>query len=86
MYTLIIDCSNFALEHGIHIVDPDGKTMGLMHLPSTELAGFIARDSRIDNVKLSGNVEYCLGIKEQIENKLALEYANNQRKVEIEVL
>jgi hypothetical protein len=86
MHTLIIDCSNFALEHGIHIVNSEGKTMGLMHLPFAELASFIARDSRINNIKLLGNTEYCLGIKEQIEHQLALEYANDLRKVEIEVL
>lgn len=86
MYTLIIDCSNFALEHGIHIIDPNGKTAGLMHLPTTELTDFIMSDSRIQGVKLFGATEYCNGIKEQIENKLALEYANKARKIEIEVI
>jgi hypothetical protein len=86
MYTLIIDCSNFALEHGVHIVGPDGKTAGLMHLPTTDLASFILNDSRISGVKLFGPSEYCYGIKEQIEIKLALEYANNMRKIEIEVM
>lgn len=83
MYTLIIDCSNFALEHGIHVVDPSGKTVGLMHLPTSELADFIKRDPRISAVKLSGLTEYCYGIKEQIENGLTNEYA---KKIEIEVI
>ena len=86
MYTLIVDCSNFALEHGIHIVDPTGETVGIMHLPTSELSNFIANDSRITSVKLAGITEYCNGIKEEIENKMATEYAKNIRKVEIEVI
>jgi hypothetical protein len=86
MYTLIIDCSNFALEHSVHILDSNNNIVGIMHLPTTEIANFIARDSRISSVKLSGAVEYCNGIKEDIENKVALEYANNKRNVEIEVI
>ena len=86
MYTLIVDCSGFALEHGIHIIDAAGNTAGLMHLPTSEIADFIIRDVRIGNVKLSGPTNYCVGIKEEIENKVALEYANKTRKVEIEVI
>ena len=86
MYTLIADCSNFALEHGIHIVDGNGDTVALMHLPISELANLIARDTTISEVKLSGATEYCYGLKEEIEKQLALEYANSKRNVEIEVI
>ena len=86
MYTLIIDCSGFALEHGIHIIDAMGKTAGLMHLPTSEIADFVKRDSRITQVKLSGPTEYCNGIKEEIEKTIALEYANNTRKIIVEVI
>lgn len=86
MYTLIADCSNFALEHGIHIVDGNGKIVALMHLPISELSHLVASDSTISSVKLSGATEYCIGIKEEIEKQLALEYANSKRNVEIEVI
>lgn len=86
MYTLIIDCSGFVLEHSVHILDPNGNIVGLMHLPSAEIANFVAKDNRISNIKLSGVTEYCNGIKEEIEKQLALEYANGKRNVEIEVI
>lgn len=86
MYTLIIDCSGFVLEHSVHILDPNGGIVGLIHLPSVEIANFVAKDNRISNIKLSGAIEYCNGIKEEIEKQLALEYANGKRNVEIEVI
>lgn len=86
MYTLIIDCSGFVLEYSVHILDPNGSIVGLMHLPSAEIANFVAKDNRISNIKLSGATEYCNGIKEEIEKQLALEYANGKRNVEIEVI
>ena len=86
MYTLIIDCSGFVLEHSVHILDPNGNIVGLMHLPSAEIANFVAKDNRISNIKLSGPIEYCNGIKVEIEKQLALEYANGKRNVEIEVI
>ena len=86
MYTLIIDCSGFVLEHSVHMLDPNGGIVGLMHLPSAEIANFVAKDNRISNIKLSGVTEYCNGIKEEIEKQLALEYANGKRNVEIEVM
>lgn len=86
MYTLIIDCLGFVLEHTVHILDPNGGIVGLMHLPSAEIANFVARDTRISSVKLSGATEYCNGLKEEIENQIALEYANNKRNLEIEVI
>lgn len=86
MYTLIADCSNFALEHGVHIIDGNGNIVALMHLPVSELASLIANDTRISEVKLAGAAEYCYGLKEEIEKQLALEYANSKRNVEIEVI
>lgn len=86
MYTLIAECSNFILEHSIHIVDSNNNIVAVMHMPVAELANFVAHDSRISAVKLTGIAEYCYAIKEEIENQLALEYANNQRQVEIEVI
>jgi hypothetical protein len=87
MYTLIIDCSNFALEHSAHAVDGNGDLVAVMRLKTEDIGKFIAQDNRITEVKLSGIQEYCLGIKEDIENKVALEYANNEnRKVIVEVI
>jgi len=84
MYKLIIDCFNFTLEHTITVVDASGETVGLVQLPSSEIAGFAARDSRISSITLVGPKEFCLGFKEQIKKTLATEYAN--RNIEIEVL
>jgi hypothetical protein len=84
MYTLIADCSNFTLEHGICIADAAGEIVAVTHLPLDEIAKYAAADSRIDSIKLSGPTEYCMGIKEEIENKLALEYAD--RNINVEVL
>ena len=86
MYTLIAECSNFILEHGVHVIDGNGNIVAVMQVPASELADLIAHDSRISEVKLTGIAEYCYGIKEEIEKQLALEYANNKRKVEIEVI
>lgn len=86
MYTLIVDCSNFVLEHSAHILDPNNKIVGLMHLPTSEIAALVAHDSRFSKVKLAGALEYCNGIKEEIEKQVALQYANSKRTVEIEVI
>ena len=37
----------------------------------------------IKNIKLSGPTEYCMGLKETLESKLALEYANNDIEIEV---
>ena len=84
MYTLIADCSNFTLDHSICIADAAGNIVAVTHLPVDEIAEYAAADSRIDSIKLSGPTEYCMGIKEQIENKIALEYAS--RNINVEVL
>ena len=83
MYTLIADCSNFALEHSIYIVDPSGQVVALARLSSNELASYAANDAKIDGIKLSGPEEFCLGLKEEIEKDLALNYASRNIKVEV---
>ena len=84
MYTIIVDCSsNFALEHGIHYFDTDNNLIKVTHLPTTEVAALVMSDNNITNVKLSGDTDFCLGIKEEIESKLALEYANREIKIEV---
>lgn len=86
MYTVIVDCTNFVLEHGMHVLDADNNTISLMHLPTTEIVRYIAEEPKITKVKLTGITEFCNGIKEDIENSLKLEYSNNERQIEIEVL
>ena len=85
MYTLIVDCNGFILEHCAYIIDVCGKTVGFMHLPASEIATFVINDKRINEVKLSGGIEYCTGLKEEIENKIATEYGND-RKIKVEVM
>ena len=84
MYTLIVDCNGFVNEHAAYIIE-GGKTVGLMHLPASEIATFIQNDRRITEVKLSGMTAYCLGLKEEIENKVANEYSND-RILKVEVI
>jgi hypothetical protein len=83
MYTLIVDCSNFILEHAVHIVDEKGHSAGMLHLTIDDVVKFVSQDSRITNVKLAGQTDYCYGVKENIEKQLATEYAINNVKVEV---
>lgn len=86
MYTLIVDCSNFALKHSAHVIDNNGDIIALMYLSDTDIPDLVSQDNRISSVKLSGATEYCNGLKEEIEKKLVLEYANSKRNIEIEVI
>ena len=84
MFTLIVDCNGFPLEHHAYITDGDGKIIGLAQLPVDEIAPYVNNDRRISKVVLSGPTEYCLGLKDDISENLSQEYSI--RNVEIEVI
>ena len=82
MYTLIVDCNGFALEHGIYIVDEGGQTQAIAQLPTTEIASF-AVQSQVKKIYLQGPAEYCFGIGESIGRQLITEYSNNNIEIEV---
>ena len=82
MRTLIIDCSGFPLEHAAYITDETGHIYQTAHLPTAEIAGY-ANNSNVDKIYLQGPTDYCIGIQEEVQTELALEYANNNIRVEI---
>jgi hypothetical protein len=84
MRALIIDCGNFSLGHTGMVVGPNNQIVEKIQFEKTEDALNYAIGSNIDTIKLFGNTEFCLGIKEQIQNQLAIEYAN-QNNITIEV-
>ena len=84
MYTLIVDCSTFQLIPSTYLVNEDtGEVVSIEHITIDNIPSFAAMKD-VDKIKLSGPTEYCIGLKEKFENKLALEYAIN--KIEIEVI
>ena len=83
MFTLMVDCSGFPLEHTTYVVGINGELIATAYLPAAEIAGYASSDSRITEIKLQGMADYCYGIKEEIEKQLALEYSNNKIKVEV---
>ena len=82
MYTLIVNCNGFALEHGIYIIDEGGRTQAIAQLPTTEIAGY-AIQSQVKKICLQGPTEYCLGIGESIGRQLVTEYSNNNIEIEV---
>lgn len=82
MYTLIVNCSGFALEHSIYMVDEDGQAQAIAQLPTTEIAGF-AVQSQVKKICLQGPTEYCFGIGESIGRQLVTEYSNNNIEIEV---
>lgn len=82
MYTLIVDCNGFVLEHSVCVVDEGGQAQSIAHLPTSEIAGY-AVASGVDKIYLNGPVEYCLGIGDEIGAQLITEYSNNNIEIEV---
>ena len=82
MYTMIVSCSGFALEHAVYVVDEGGQTQTIAQLPTTEIAGF-AVQSQVKKIYLQGSTEYCFGIGESIGRQLVTEYSNNDIEIEV---
>lgn len=82
MYTLIVDCSGFPLEHSVYLVDEGGQTQSIAQLPTAEIAGY-AVNQNVDTIYLQGSAGYCAGISEAIETQLNLDYSSKKIKVEV---
>jgi hypothetical protein len=84
LYSLIVDCSTFQLVPGTYLINEElGEVVSIEHIAVDNIPSFAAMEG-VNKIKLSGPTEYCIGLKEKLENKLALEYATN--KIEIEVM
>lgn len=84
MRTLIIDCSGFSLEHAGFVIDENAEVLEKVQLPTSEIASYASQAQGLQKIRLAGPTEYCLGLKEEISKKLALEYA--VKDIEIEVM
>ena len=83
MYSLIVDCSTFQLIPSTYLVNEDtSEVVSIEHIAVDNLPAFAAAEG-VNKIKLSGPTEYCLGLKEKLENKLALEYAVNNIEIEV---
>ena len=83
MHTLIIDCTAFLLHLAVYALDADGEVFQREYMSSDSIVGYAAANKGIKNIKLSGPTEYCMGLKEELETKLALEYAINDIEIEV---
>lgn len=85
MSLLIIDYSNFALEHGVYkINEVSGTTIEQLQLPTSEIISYIQGNKDINKIKINAPKEYGIKIKEDIITSLGTEYA--RRQIEIEVI
>lgn len=85
MYSLIVDYSGFALNCNAYVVDPQNQVIHAESLSRDDILAFAFGNTnwKIHNIKLSGPKEYCYGLKEQLEFKLASEYSINYINVEV---
>ena len=83
MHTLIIDCTAFLLHLAVYALDADGEVFQKEYMSADSIAGYAAANKGIKNIKITGPTEYCLGLKEELQTKLALEYANNDIEIEV---
>ena len=82
MYTLIVDCNGFVLEHSVYVVDEDGQAQSVAQLPTSEIAGYAVANS-VSKIYLNGPTEYCFGIGDEIGAQLMTEYSNNNIEIEV---
>jgi hypothetical protein len=83
MHTLIIDCTAFLLHLAVYALDADGEVYQKEYMSAEDIPAFANTNKDIKSIKLTGPKEYCMGLKETLENKLALEYANHNIEIEV---
>ena len=83
MYTLIVNCNGFVLEHSVCVIDENGQTQNIAQLPTAEIAGY-AIANNVNKICLNGGpTEYCFGISNEIGAQLMTEYSNNNIEIEV---
>ena len=82
MYALVINPSGFPAEYTGYITDETGNIVETGRIVIDDLASYAVLKGA-EKIVLQGNTDYCLGIKEEVEKKLATEYANKNITVEV---
>lgn len=82
MYTLMIAPSGFPAEYTCYITNEAGDIVETDRIVIDDLTSYAVLKGA-ERIVLQGNTDYCLGIKEEVEKKLATEYANKNIKVEV---
>ena len=83
MCTLMIAPMGFPAEYTGYITNEQGDVIETSRIVIDDLASYAVARGDINHIVIQGQNEYCLGIKEETEKKLALEYANKNIKVEV---
>lgn len=84
MYTLIVGMGGYTLYHTIYTLDEVGTVIKVANVDTDNIVNYICQMApKINAVRLQGPTEYCFGFKSEIENKLALEYADHNIEIEV---
>ena len=84
MCTLIVGMGGYTLHHTIYTLDEVGTVIDIANINTDNVVNYICQMApKINMVRLQGPTEYCLGFKSEIENKLALEYADHNIEIEV---
>ena len=83
MHSLIIDCTGFLLKLAVYAMNADGEVYQRAYMQAEDIAGYAATNRDIKNIKLTGPTDYCLGLKDDIRARLALEYSINDIEIEV---
>ena len=82
MYALVINPSGFPAEYTGYITNEAGDIVESGRIVIDDLASYAVLKGA-ERIILQGNTDYCLGIKEEVDKKLATEYANKNIIVEV---
>ena len=82
MYALVIAPCGFPAEYTGYITDETGNIVETGRTVIDDLADYAVLKG-VERIILQGNTDYCLGIKEEVDKKLATEYANKNIIVEV---
>ena len=82
MYALVIAPCGFPAEYTGYITDETGNIVETGRIVIDDLASYAVLKG-VERIVLQGNTDYCLGIKEEVDKKLATEYANKNIIVEV---
>lgn len=84
---IIIDCNPFlTTSHAYYIEDFSDRVENIETISNDFLVEHIANRAKTMGVKyigLQGLNNYCEGIKEDLQAKMATEYANNDIEIEV---